>query len=369
MPNALNLAAIPLLCAAAPIANKIDFAPAPGSTLTVSIEQSARTQMVFESWCPVTNGVPDLEATIHMDGTSSVEFELAVVFEDTYGPARSGAGKVGIGSRIPYGSLSRSFKSIEGDSTHAASSGTDVKPVTTKEEMGSPLVGRTVEYLWDDESKGFGSAFLRDVDQAADEVLLAGLHVDGTGDWFLPRPEPTGRGGDQNLQPGDRWDVAPSAWYAMLDVGGYFWIGPEAAEAPTQRTLDMVLAVNGLLAKNADGRILCTFKELREEDGRRQAVFSIEADIQSTATRDTTDEHGGTREKVTETIEQTIKGRGECLWDIAERRCHSIQIRSESTERVKFLSIQRKNARETSGAETVTVEETVSDFVMEFDAR
>lgn len=370
MQVASNAAVLSLLCAtAAPLANKIHFAPTPGTTLTVSIEQSARTNMVYENWCTVTDGVPDEDSSFNMEGSSSVEFELAIVFEDTYGPIRSDAAKSGIELRLPYGSLSRTFKSLEGDSTFSTFSGGEEEPKTTLEQVSSPLEGRTVDYRWDEASKGFGSAFLEEADEAVDQVLLAGLHVDGTGDWFLPRQEAKGPRGDQNLQPGDKWEVEPSAWYAMLDVGGYFWIGPEPAEAPSQGTLDTVLTVNAQLAKNAGGRILCAFKELREEGGRRLAVFSIDAEIKSQATRDTTEEHDGTREKVAESFAQTIKGRGECLWDIDGRRCHSIQIRSESTDRTTFLTIQRKNARETSGSKVVTMEETVSDFVIEFDVR
>ncbi len=379
---ALKVAALPLLGAALPTGpHQVRFAPEPGATLVISIEQSSRTNMVYESWCPLNNGVRDEEEAYNVDGSSSVEYEIAIILEDTYGPIRKDVGpqakapdaRSGLGSRFPYESITRSFKAIDGEATTAEFTKGDEKPETTTVELSSPLSGRAVQFAWNQRSGSFVPTFGAPRDKKASEgVLLSSLHVDGSGDWFLPPwngGPADGPRGDQNLQPTDRWDVPPAAWYAMLDIGGYFWIGPEASEPPSRATLEAVQSINAQLVKNAAGRIVCQFEELREVDGRQLAVLSIDANVTSKATSDRTDEHGGTREKVTETVEQTIHGKGECLWDIAGKRCHSIEIRSESTDRTSFVSIQRKNARETSGAEILSVEETVSDFVMGFEVR
>ncbi len=161
----------------------------------------------------------------------------------------------------------------------------------------SELEGRTVRFLWDDEDEVYVVETSDDEDDI-DEDVLAWLAEDMDLRLLLP---------DGEVEEGDEWEIDAAAYLTLMWPSGLLGFVDEGkAKDPVQREL------NEEVIENLEGEGSATFEELREEDGVRLALISVELEIETWA--DSAMEQEGVEIEIEVEISRDITG--EILWDL-----------------------------------------------------
>ena len=162
----------------------------------------------------------------------------------------------------------------------------------------SELEGRTVRFLWDDEDEVYIAETSDDEDDI-DEDILEWLAEDMDLRLLLP---------DGEVEEGDEWEIDAAVYLTLMWPSGLlgFVDEGEAGKDPVQREL------NEEVIENLEGEGSATFEEVREEDGVRLALISVEITVETWADSET--EQEGVEIELEVEISRDITG--EILWDL-----------------------------------------------------
>lgn len=163
----------------------------------------------------------------------------------------------------------------------------------------SALQGRTVRFYWDDDDEDYVVEANDDEDEL-EERTLEWLAEDMDLRLALP-------GGD--VEEGDEWEIDPAAYLTLMWPGGLLDF---VDEGETEKDADQ-REMNEEIIENLEGSGSATLEELREEDGVRVAVLSVEFEIETWADADIEVEDLPDIE-LEITIERSVGG--EILWDL-----------------------------------------------------
>ncbi len=201
--------------------------------------------------------------------------------------------------------LVRTFDELLQETTFSAG---EEKLETT---AGSALEGRSVRFTWDEEEERYSveSADEDDLDDEVREWLLEDLDLLA----LLP---------DEEVEPGDEWEVAPELYLAFMWPSGLLDFREEGQdEADTGREFSQQTI------EKLAGKGQARFEELREEEGLRLAVIHVELEI-TTGSESTREAESGELQLSIE-IERTIEGT--VLWDLEHGHAHSAELEAEAS--------------------------------------
>jgi hypothetical protein len=310
---AAPLLLVPLVPALRPTVVKIRFAPAEGTTLTRTMNNTS--EFTLQDYSMTINGndspmKPEMEMTMNQDQT--------VVVSDTY--AKMADGKPA--------KLSRKFDDISG--TVGMSMKVDmmgnVQENENSRDLESKLTGKKIVYTWNGETSEYELAF--DPKEDNDD-LLKDLHEDMDMRVLLPKGE---------VKEGESWKVDVKQLGHVISPGGDLKIKPKedsSAESPMGMG-DMGGAGSPTDWFNSDmeGEATATFDGMREVSGKSYAVIKLEVkakgkkDLTEQAKENAANAEAEGMKMEMEKVEVSFEyeGTGELLWDLAGNHAHSFEF-------------------------------------------
>ena len=191
----------------------------------------------------------------------------------------------------------------------------------------SPLKGQTVLYTWIEDEGEYGRTY---DELYGDEELLAGLLGDMDCLALLPSGE---------VEIGASWEIDPSSLRTVLGPGGDLAVVPQE-DTFFARMIEVGLGgdLAEVLGRRITGTALATFTGVREVGGRRYAEIALELSIASRRDRTATYLAGMPKKEKREasslqsvTIDWTLVGDGELLWDLDAGRAESLRIQGHES--------------------------------------
>ncbi len=279
-------------------------------TVAVTIQEIQTGHLQKSSHCPVRGGVLIEDERYEFETKGLTSNQIEVHFEDAYGAVNDEGQLL---------SLAREFTFLE--AAASAYSGEEGNMEFSRPVLATPLLGETVEFLWDEKAQAYGAAFASEGEREEtdlDEALLASQRVDATGAWFLP-PEDSSA-----VEIGESWDAGVEAWHRMIDIGGDFWITTEDERPSTEEAVQARKESRAGERSGGDGTVICTYKGLRQVDGQSLAVIEVVIDFKNETTSTEAWETEASKDGTVAADEWRIQidqqlhwsGRGECLWDL-----------------------------------------------------
>ncbi len=169
----------------------------------------------------------------------------------------------------------------------------------------SDLSDVTIRFLWDDEDETY-YAELDDEDDDVDADVLEHLTADMDLAPLLP---------DDEVDEGDSWEVDEQGYLTLMWPSGLVgWYDAEEEDGP-----DLGYSLQSV--ENLTGEGEATLEEIRDEDGVRVAVISVELTVETEIELDVSEEEEELG--VTQTIEEERSVEGELLWDLDHGHLHS----------------------------------------------
>jgi hypothetical protein len=269
---------------------ELAFAPKAGLVLEKTCEFSL--DMELTDFALSMNG-QDMEIPEKPEVSNSARGHLVVT--DTYTSVD--------GARVKK--LTRTFDEA---TEHKEGSGPEGE---TNEDSTSPLEKRTVVFTYDEDEDAYTAAFGPD-DAEADADLLVDLDENIDFDGFLPRDD---------VDTDDSWTVDAARFSDMLSIGGDLKFDDEE-DGPQEELIDEAID------DNLEGEMTCTFKGMREVDGRRLAVIAIVIDAEGEAESESTEDVGesGFTLDVSRQAHAELDLEGELLWDVTGGHFASIEL-------------------------------------------
>ncbi|MBM3977715.1 MAG: hypothetical protein FJ299_12085 [Planctomycetes bacterium] len=273
---------------------KLSFAPAKGSKVRKTVEQSS--EMKLESMTMTLNG----EERDLGEMQRSVSKKESYVFVDEY---------TGVADGKLLG-LTRTFEAAK--EVQAQSMTTPRGEQNQEREATTELVGKTVAFAFDTEKDEWKREF---IGEAGDEELLGGLEADFDLLGFLPGAE---------VSEGSDWEIDTRALANLFFPGGdLVMVNDEDPEGERAGQLAMREAF--------EGKGTATYKGLREEDGVSLALIAFEAEISSAWDVEREKRFGGGTEQ--RTIEMKLAG--ELTWNMAKQRAEHVTVEREGSLRME----------------------------------
>lgn len=202
----------------------------------------------------------------------------------------------------------RRFEEVAG-SIVQRSKGRDGDQEETRPQT-SDLEGKTVVFTWDAEQEEYARAY----EGGGDEDLLEGLEPAVDFAAWLPA---------EAVEEGDTWTISTDAFKrAILRPAGDMEFHGEEARPPIQDRLD-----DGLW-EALEGEITATWEGVREEGDRRLGVIAFEGELSARAE---SSREGEERGPDSVSVENEDRYEGELLWDLADRRAHSLSMKAKGT--------------------------------------
>jgi len=186
-------------------------------------------------------------------------------------------------------------------------------PETQEGERKSDLESTTVVFEWDADTEEYEREF--SVDEGLDDGLLEGLVEDLTLRDFLPEDE---------VSEGDSWEVDIETFAQALWPGGSLSFYEEE-QGPDESYQEL----EGLLRGSLEGSAEATFEGLREEDGVRVAVITVEVEATTEGEIEVEDPRMG---EVIRAVAIEREFEGELLWNLELQRLHAFIGESRGEE-------------------------------------
>lgn len=315
-PIALSVAAvaIPALIAASLPADRVEFRPADGLSLTRTY--TTKTELTLDDMEITMNGSPGPEMEMEMDMTMTQR----VVVSDSLGSLAEGR----------PAKLVRSYDELDQQSEFAMEiammpAGNQQKSI----EATSELQGKKVVFTWDDEAQSYKTAF----EGEGDEALLEGLEEDMDLRALLPADEVT---------EGDTWQIEPKRLRALLAYGGNLKLKPSAEDMGGQEMpgMDGMTDFSSVFGELLEGEASGEYRGTRDVDGVNCQVIHIKLDIDASADisdkvqeamKDLPNDQVQQIKIERMDMEMALEGEGDLYWDPAARVAHSFELTGTTT--------------------------------------
>lgn len=293
------------------------FAPTEGSD--VSRTFSTELDLQLDSFSLQANG-EDMTGVLG-EFEFNLRTELEISISDTY---------AGLNDERPT-KLERTFDSLEGSTI--VSTTTMMGSEDQDFSASSELEGKTVLFNWDEDDESYTVTW---DDGEEDEEMLGGLTEDMDLRALLPEDE---------VSKGDSWTIELSELAPLATPGGNLRLVPDELEGAGDMDMgffdEMREEFSEQVAELFEGECVCTFKEIREEDGAKLAEISIELEIASAANvadmlmdfiSTMGEQFGETPEVDIESadINLDFEGEGTLFWDLEAGRAASFEISGEA---------------------------------------
>jgi len=214
--------------------------------------------------------------------------------------------------------LVRTFDELRQESTDS------VGEEETESTLSSHLQGRSVTFRWDEDEERF-MAEASDGEEL-DDGVAAWLAEDMDLRLVLPAEE---------VEVGDEWEIAPELYLAFMWPSGLLDFRAADAEEPS----DDERSMSRQTIERIEGSGTARLEEVREEDGVRVAVLSVELEITtgSDSVLPALSEDDIERPEITIEVEIERTLAGTILWDLehghalsAEFECEASRLHTES---------------------------------------
>lgn len=274
---------------------------APASELTFGVAKGTKITKTFESGMDLElsdlnvkvggNEIPKEQLEGAMELTMTIKETLELV--DEYGTLENG---------LPAKVVRKFEKAQREHREHQSQAGGEAKD--ENKDKTSELEGKQVVFtLKDGEYK---AAY---VEEGGDVELLEKLEEDTDLRDILP---------GKSVSPGDTWKLETRKVLDALSPGGSNGYKKDDDDDGSDEKID----------ENFKGETEATFKEIREVDGRKCAVITLEITGESSAPAKMEEQ------EATMTLEVELEG--EVLWDIEAKHFHSFDLQGEATMTVEF---------------------------------
>ena len=311
-PIALTVAALalPALIAAALPADKVEFHPADG--LSVTRTYSQKTELSLDDLDMTVNGqpppmVPEMEMDMTMNQHVVVSDEIASMSDGR--PAK----------------LVRSYDELSQQSDFKVEmqgmpGGNQERSVKAESE----LQGKKVAFTWDADSNSYKTAF----EGEGDAALLEGLEQDMDLTVLLPTTE---------VAKGDTWQIDVKRLRTLLAYGGSLKLKPtEGAEGPGEMPgMDNMTDFSSVFGELLEGEAKGEYRGTREVDGVTCQVVHVKLDINASADisdkvqeamKDMPNEQIQAMKFERMDLEMELDGEGDLYWDPAKGVAHSFEL-------------------------------------------
>ncbi len=318
----------------------LSIAPLADHPTNVYSEGASWSHAYTETTAWTLESMTQLQGGVEVDVGSpamTVEFERSFSLDDTY-------------ARVKDGTLLERKREF-GDAEGSLSISVDMMGQVEAHEasMTTPLKGATVVCTLDEESGDHAFAFEDDGDDDLLESLLADAELA-----MLPSGE--------GVEKGDSWIVdlserpsffAPAghlSWETSLESERFGMLLP-------YHVLGTSLLNHSDAARDIEGELEVTWSETKGSDGERLAVLDItleavlDADLSEELSR-LCGAAGVPDIGMIETVNLTVEGEGQALWDIDAGHLHSFEMEFESELELVL--------EWTDGSESIRVEATLS---------
>ena len=259
--SAALLLTLPALLALAPLAEKLAYHPAAGSTVTRTF--TSKTQMALDDMAIEMNGQPlpqEIQMDMEMGQTQTIVVNDEFVAVDGPRPTK----------------LRRSFEKLSQTGTFSMQS--EMMPGGGQDrsvEGASDLEGKTVLFTWDPEGEVYTPTFDR---SEGDAELLEGLEEDMDLRALLPPADKFPDG----VSDGDTWTIDAKQLKPLLMPGGNLKIEPQDAEVEASMPgMDNMGDFADMLGDLLEGQATATYRGTREVEGRKVGVVHLALDISS----------------------------------------------------------------------------------------
>jgi len=250
-----TLLLIPALMAMESRGESPAFGPSDGTSLVKHVQDS--TSIALDEMSVIVGGqdMSEMLGGMEMEQTTDLAISVTDVFVTVSG-----------GRPVK---LTRTFDSLSTKSTSSATNPMESGEAQEMEFTGSSeLEGETVHFAWDAESGEYDVKL--DEESDGDEALLEGLLEDMDLRAFLPQDE---------VSPGDAWDVDPSALRTVFAPGGAVKIEPDDMESAGMGMGGNSPPNLGEFLEEFDGEVTVKFESV--EGGI--AILSLTVDVASSA--------------------------------------------------------------------------------------
>jgi len=302
---------LPALLALALPADKVEFQPSEGLSLTRTYVN--KTDLTLDGLDVTMNGQP-------VPGGIDMEMDLSmsqrVVVTDLLGALSSGRPARLVRS---YDELSQQSEfSVKVQQMPGGGQDASVK-------AESELQGKKVVFAWDEESGAYKTSF---DGGEGDQALLEGLEEDMDLRVLLPGKE---------VAEGDSWEIDVKSLRSLLAYGGNLKLKPTDPGELGQGAMpgmDSMSDFSSVFGEMLEGEAGGQYSGTREVDGVRCAVIHIKLDVSASA--DITDKVRDAMDKMPEQVaaaeieqmdlELEMKGEGDLYWDVAAGVPHSFEL-------------------------------------------
>ena len=243
--------------------------------------------------------------------------------------------------------LRRTFTECRRDSQMGFREMQGVNP-TAPMVQSSPLgKGVSVVFVWSPEESLYGRHY--DATEGEEENLI-GLEEDLDLGALLP-PEPVAVGAS--------WNVEPTALGQLFAPGGSIpYDLPRKTDPRLLRTLDSGLAsgLDHTFRGQYAGTFVVSLREVRETDGRREAVLALESDFKVSSDQvEQVQSKLGPAERAAGMVFQEatlvlqFQGSGELVWDLdgGFGRSLSMELEERAKQRLVFVTAKTMDAKDT----------------------
>ena len=311
-PIALTVAALalPALIAAALPADKVEFHPADGLSLTRTYSQ--KTELSLDDMEMSLNGQPSpMQIEMEMDMTMNQH----VVVSDEISSVSDGR----------PAKLVRSFDELSQQSDFKVEmaqmpQGNQERSVKAESE----LQGKKVTFTWDADSSSYKTAF----EGEGDAALLEGLEEDMDLTVLLPTTE---------VKEGDSWQIDVKRLRTLLAYGGNLKLKPtEGAEgADGMPGMDNMTDFSSVFGELLEGDAKGEYRGTREVDGTQCQVIHVKLDVNASADisdkvqeamKDLPNEQIQSMKIERMDLEMELDGEGDLYWDPAKGVAHSFEL-------------------------------------------
>jgi hypothetical protein len=311
-----------------PSADRIEFAPAEGTSVTKSIETGL--EMYLDDFSVIVMG-QEIDPSMAGNPEFEFTFETSVTVEDRYHEVSEGR---------PL-QLERHFAELDAEQYL----GIDVQGESETMELtfASDLENKSVAFTWNADDEEYDVAWAEGHDGELD--LLDGLEEDMDLRGLLP---------DGPVSPGDEWDIEPKRLTLLLSPGGNLQLMPEdwgdidvpdeLLESMSAMEDEMLELVEDLF----DGSASATYVGTRDADGEELAEISLDMDIDASV--DLSEFMDEIIAEITEleeevdidiqielaTVDFEWEGDGTLIWNRGAGRFHSFDLGGDLTIVVEF---------------------------------
>jgi hypothetical protein len=315
-PIALTAAALalPALIAAALPADKVEFRPADGLSLTRTY--SNKTELSLDDMEMTINGQPGPAIEMEMDMTMS----QSVVVTDEMAALADGRPT----------KLVRSYEELDQQSQFTMQmAGMPGGNQERSIKAASELQGKKVAFTWDGESSSYKTAF---EGGDGDEALLEGLEEDMDLRVLLPADE---------VSEGDTWQIDVKRLRTLLAYGGNLKLKPTEEEGGQEMPgMDNMADFSTVFGELLEGEASGEYRGTREIDGVNCQVIHVKLDVNASA--DISDKVQEAMKDMPEgqiqdvkvermDLEMELEGEGDLYWDPAARVAHSLELTGTTT--------------------------------------